>query len=277
MTPDGLLVLIAGDKGESNNDIIRLLDLRSKEWVREFEGHSAWVNAIDIHPDGNYFVSGGAGRTLRLWNLSSGMCVRSIKEGREIHCASFSPNGKQVFYGAYRNVLVNLESSLKGIQIPYLLSTPITAEVATTAEQQFDDAGQALQSGDFSETRRLIESARAVKGYERAPEGIDIWHRLYLNLKKGHFRDAWLERTFEGHVYQVKAAAFSPDGKYVVSGGHERLSEKHTLRLWDVRTGECLNAFTGHDKRVNDIAVSLDGKTFLSASNDPNLQALENR
>jgi len=269
ITPDGQFVLIAGSEGESDNDTIRLMDLRTEEWVREYKGHEAWVNAIDIHPDGNHFISGGAGRTLKLWNLSTGVCIRSINEGYDIHSGAFSPNGKQVLYGAYRSVFINLESSLTPTNIPYLLSTPITAEAATTAEQQIDEATQALQSGEFSKARGLIESARAVQGYERAPDGVDIWHRLYLHLDKGQFRDAWLERTFEGHEYWVKAAAFSPDGKYAISGGHERLAEKHTLRLWDVNTGECLNAFSGHDKRVNDIVVSPDGKSFLSASDDP--------
>ena len=40
-------------------------------------------------------------------------------------------------------------------------------------------------------------------------------------------------RVLKGHTHAVYSAAFSPDGKYIVSGSGDK-----TLRLWDVTTGE---------------------------------------
>ncbi|KAF7333125.1 WD40 repeat-like protein [Mycena venus] len=58
--------------------------------------------------------------------------------------------------------------------------------------------------------------------------------------------------------------AFSPDGKQVVSS-----SADHTVRIWDVATGEALGAsLEGHTGAVFSVAFSPDGKQIVSGSRD---------
>jgi WD40 repeat protein len=74
-------------------------------------------------------------------------------------------------------------------------------------------------------------------------------------------------RRFAGHTVAAFGAAFSPDGKYVLTGGRDG-----TARLWDVETGEEVRRFTGHTAEVRDVAFSPDGKYMLTASFDGKLQ-----
>lgn len=69
--------------------------------------------------------------------------------------------------------------------------------------------------------------------------------------------------TLKGHVGQVYAAAFSPDGQLLATG-----AEDHLVKLWDPGTGECLATLAGHLADVNCVAFSPDGETLASASDD---------
>ena len=59
----------------------------------------------------------------------------------------------------------------------------------------------------------------------------------------------------------VNSVAFSPDGKYALSGSGDK-----TLKLWEVETGREIRSFQGHANSVNSVAFSPDGKYALSGS-----------
>ena len=73
---------------------------------------------------------------------------------------------------------------------------------------------------------------------------------------------------WRGHNDWVNAVAFSPDGKYVVSGSKDR-----TIRLWNVASGQTLGEpWHGHEGMVNAVTFSPDGKTIVSTSEDNTLR-----
>jgi len=115
-----------------------------------------------------------------------------------------------------------------------------------------------------------------------------------------------------GHAMIVRSVAFSPDGKYAVSGsadgsvklwdvasareirtflGHEgsvnrvlfgpkgewviSAGENKSLRLWEVETGREIRVFRGHSAAVYYIALSRDGRFILSGSQDKTMKLWE--
>ncbi|HYA15140.1 MAG TPA: ankyrin repeat domain-containing protein, partial [Syntrophales bacterium] len=73
-----------------------------------------------------------------------------------------------------------------------------------------------------------------------------------------------------GHSSEVTSVAFSPDGRYALSGSWD-----NTLKLWNVASGEEIRTFTGHSQFVYSAAFSPDGRYALSGSGDDTLKLWE--
>jgi WD40 repeat protein len=67
----------------------------------------------------------------------------------------------------------------------------------------------------------------------------------------------------KGHTQWVESLAFSPDGKLLASGSHDK-----SVRVWQVETGKELRVFTEPTARVQALAWTPDGKALAAGSDD---------
>jgi len=89
---------------------------------------------------------------------------------------------------------------------------------------------------------------------------------LFLSiLFSNAFADTITEpiRTFSGHTRQVQSVAFSPDGRYALSGSGDK-----TLKLWEINSGTEIRSFNGHTDWISSVTFSPDGQYALSGSAD---------
>ncbi|KAJ3079665.1 hypothetical protein HDU99_010378, partial [Rhizoclosmatium hyalinum] len=97
------------------------------------------------------------------------------------------------------------------------------------------------------------------------------YYRFYQDLASACItigaEKEWGPFQFAGHSDMVNSVAFSADSKTVVSGSWD-----NTVKLWSVKTGECIKTFVGHSWWVESVAFSADSKTVVSGSQDGNIK-----
>ena len=102
---------------------------------------------------------------------------------------------------------------------------------------------------------------------EALPADTDMQERPYvaeaeLALFRGVQENRELQEL-EGHTGSIGRAAFSPDGRRIVTA-----SSDQTARVWDAASGRSLALLHGHTDAVNSATFSADGSRIVTASDD---------
>ncbi|MFZ4589352.1 MAG: protein kinase domain-containing protein [Ignavibacteria bacterium] len=79
---------------------IELRDSYSLNLIRQFKGHTSFINSISFSPDGKFILSGSTDNTIRIWDLNTGQEIYKIED----HC---SPINQVLFSCDGRYVLSN--------------------------------------------------------------------------------------------------------------------------------------------------------------------------
>lgn len=123
------------------------------------------------------------------------------------------------------------------------LSVPLTGHTGAVNEARFARDGAWLATISDDHSVRIWDLAGAAAGGPApAPRAIS-------------------SRLFQGHTDEVWAAAVSPDGAVLVTGGKDT-----TLRIWDLNTGSSKIVPSGHTKGVAEIAFA--GPDLLVTASD---------
>ncbi|MEC4896141.1 MAG: serine/threonine-protein kinase [Oscillatoria sp. PMC 1051.18] len=70
-------------------------------------------------------------------------------------------------------------------------------------------------------------------------------------------------QTLRGHYSSVHALSFSPDGKFLASGGADRI-----VKVWDLQTAREKASFSGHRSIIEAVFFTPDGRKIISSSWD---------
>lgn len=142
------------------------------------------------------------------------------------------------------------------IERPPLFAQAVLSQLAYQGAEQIADLPLALQRGDslasvvFSPDERYL----AVGTYRGI---LQLWdaetYQLITELK--------------GHQGTIEALAFSPDSRWLLSGGGDLTEDTGELFLWNIETGVGL-PMPGHMSQVITVGFMPDGKTAFSSDQE---------
>ena len=103
IAPDGRTALSGGWSLTGNTPIndseLRLWDLASGQQVRQFQGHTDYVAAVAIAPNGRIAASGGGEGSLWVWEIETGRALHTFKPSDFFNYMTFTPDSRAVLGG----------------------------------------------------------------------------------------------------------------------------------------------------------------------------------
>jgi WD40 repeat protein len=235
LSPDGKLLATGGR---------RFLDAATGAEIRKFAGDRMYhFKRLIYSPDGTKLIGDGSGELNCLWDVASGNVLREFR-GAGVWSAAFSADGKAVAVGLEENIEI---WDLAADQLLRRLGEePMRKRYSSGFSQlAFSPDGSLLAAG----------LRRNGGGDQRAPKDGGI--RVY-EVATGKVR-----YFFDGHQAYVSAVAFSPDGRFLASGGDDK-----TVRLWDMAAGRERHVFRGHSGSVTAVKFTPYGGAVVSSSAD---------
>lgn len=198
-------------------------------------GHTSGITAVDISPDGSYYLTGSLDRTTKIWD----------RNGHEI----------RTLVGHENNVLAVAFS-------PVTETDPIGGKYILTGSSDrtailWDKFGNKL--GTFKDPASKAD----VTAVAFSPNGKE----MLIGLKDGTARilnDSCKEIFRFQHKNELHAVAYSPNGDYILTACADQ-----TAVLWRRKDNSLpFRTFAGHKAAVLSIAFSKTGDTILTGGAD---------
>ncbi|HOW70238.1 MAG TPA: protein kinase [Phycisphaerae bacterium] len=217
------------------DDKVRLWDIPSRGVTRTLPGFDGRFDSLAFSPDGRFLAGAGTGNRIEVWPIEAGAEARTLARYNFPVCASAFSLDSRLFAASQLNGSIQL----------------------------WDVAGWARLRTEFRRLGLTSPSPLAFSPDSKRLASVGFQGRILTlwALPKGTSL-----RNFHGHDGVIRAAAFSPDGQWVVTG-----SADHTLKVWDGNPTKQLNRFREHRAAVSGLAFSPDGRMILSGDDEGGL------
>jgi WD40 repeat protein len=285
--PSGLLAgLLDGLRGGPGDQ-----DLRGFEWHHLWHGarrtmrlrvHRSSVFTVATSPDGRRCASGDDDGAVCLWEARTGILLRHWTAGSRIRAVRFSPDGKVLATCSRSGRL-----SVWDIETGAELVRHVASQAHYLVCMAFHPNGETIAFGGSTNDKGraylglwgwrtdevltpLDERADRISAVQFSPDGRTLAAALEqagdILLWPYPLGPAFLE--LRGHERLGAALVFTPDGKWLLSGGHDG-----AVKWWDLGHTRLHRSRRISNIPIRGIALAPDGRTLAVVSSKDHEEA----
>ena len=234
------IIGIASHKGRQ----LRVCDLESGKEIHRFDFDDSVVRVADFTPDGSRLITSHDDRTLRIWNVFTGVQVTPPIKHPFRPKFELTPDGQKVVTFNAADLSMRVYSTRTGEQLMLPLST--TSNAFASDFTQLED-------------RTQFVSAEMVDVVAQGSSYLDkgLLYRWSARPRKARH----LPKKFAVRVY---GGSFSPDGTQVIAGSG---GDGTKAMLWTAATGKVVKTFR-HGGGINSSIFNPAGDRVVTASSD---------
>jgi len=239
--------------------------------IRTFEDHKDSVQAVAVFPNKRRMVTGSSDKTLRLWDLETGIVLKKMEgHSSRVSALVVSRDGQIIASGDENGEIIGWRG-----ETGESLTEPIKAHSDQMWSVDFSPDGAVLATGSFDKTTKFwctktwqmqgepIQCGGHVFGVRYSPSGelLAIGTHKIIQIYNPGTREQ--VASFGSCSLSL---AWRPDGTRLLSGGNR---EDPTIREWDTLTRKQVgHPWEGHTKAIYAIAIHPAGTLVASASYD---------
>ena len=226
--------------------------LAEKE-LKRLAGTGQALHSLSASPSSSQILVGDGEGALQCWDVDkSELLWQTPAHHGTIECTVISSDGSFGLSGGSDHQISQWKMATGKLVRQYVGHTNLVADLALSSQ---NDAFCSA-SFDCSIRRWSVDESNSVGllTYELDSSIPDVRSLDDLN-------------SLEAHITWVRAVAYMPNDRAIVSGGNEAL-----LAVWDADSNMVRQRLIGHRGPVLDVAVSPDGMSIVSASYDTTLR-----
>lgn len=202
-------------------------------------GHRSDIRSVDINDDDTLLYT-GSNNQIKIWNLKTLNCIRSIERIGNVLCGKFLPGGSLLVVGLKNGDLKLIDLS--------------TSEVIHHIESAHDDSIWAIEITSDGKTILSGSSDKTVKYWE-----IKV-NTLENQLNLSHVKSLEVNES-------ILALKISADSKYLAVSLMD-----NTVKVFFFDTLKFYLSLYGHKLPVLSIDISFDSKVLITCSADKNVR-----